>query len=82
MHEIGHNFGIKRGNPPGCDNHLSKSPFGIGWYIYRNYKSLMNYRYTYSILDYSDGSHGRRDFNDWAAINLSYFEIPKNLDFD
>ena len=76
MHEMGHNFGIKSGNPGGCDNQFTKSPIRPGWYIWRNYKSIMNYRYTYSIMDYSDGSHGKRDFNDWAAINLSYFEIP------
>ena len=76
MHEMGHNFGIKSGNPGGCDNQFTKSPLRPGWYIWRNYKSIMNYRYTYSIMDYSDGSHGKRDFNDWAAINLSYFEIP------
>ena len=76
MHEMGHNFGIRGGYPAGCDNQFTKSPLLPGWYIWRNYKSIMNYRYTYSILDYSDGSHGKRDFNDWDAINLSYFEIP------
>jgi hypothetical protein len=76
MHEMGHNFGIRRGNPGGCDNQFTKNPFGLGWYIWRNYKSIMNYRYTYSILDYSNGSHGKRDYNDWDAIDLSYFEIP------
>ncbi len=78
MHEMGHNFGIRGGNPKGCDNQLTKNPFLPGWYIYRNYKSIMNYRYTYSILDYSDGTNGKRDYNDWGAVNLSYFEIPKN----
>lgn len=77
MHEMGHNFGIRFGNPPGCDNQFSKYPWQLGYYIYRNYKSIMNYRYTYKILDYSDGSHGKRDFNDWAHINLSYFELPE-----
>jgi hypothetical protein len=81
MHEIGHNFGIRSGNPGGCDNQFTKNPLGLGWYIWRNYKSIMNYRYTYSILDYSDGSHGKRDYDDWAAINLSYFEIPENPNF-
>jgi hypothetical protein len=76
VHEMGHNFGIRFGEPFGCDNRLSNSPLKIGWYIWRNYKSIMNYRYTYSLLDYSDGSHGKRDYDDWANIDLSYFEIP------
>jgi len=75
VHEMGHNFGIKSGNPYGCDVQLSKYPWQIGWWIYRNYKSIMNYHYTYEILDYSDGSHGERDYNDWSNINLGYFEF-------
>jgi len=76
MHEMGHNFGIRWGNPLGCDSQLSKYPWQIGYWIYRNYKSLMNYRYTYTILDYSDGSHGKRDHDDWEKIDFTYFEKP------
>jgi hypothetical protein len=79
MHELGHNFGIRFGEPPGCDNQFSKYPWQLGYYIYRNYESIMNYRYTYKILDYSDGSHGTRDFDDWSNINLSYFELPEDI---
>jgi len=77
VHEMGHTFGIRFGEPFGCDNRLTNSPFKIGWYIWRNYKSIMNYRYTYSHLDYSDGSHGKRDYDDWEHIDLTYFEKPK-----
>jgi hypothetical protein len=76
IHEIGHNFGIRFGEPFGCDNRMTNSPFKIGWYIWRNYRSIMNYRYTYTILDYSDGSHGKRDYDDWGNIDLTYFEKP------
>jgi hypothetical protein len=76
MHEMGHNFGIRGGNPPGCDNRGCIYPWRLGFWLYWNYKSCMNYRYTYKIFDYSDGSHGRRDSNDWEAIDLTYFEIP------
>jgi len=76
MHEMGHNFGRRWGDPFGCDAQRSKRPWQLGYWIYRNYKSIMNYRYTYKIFDYSDGSHGRRDSNDWEAIDLTYFEIP------
>jgi hypothetical protein len=34
----------------------------------------MNYQYNYNIFDYSDGSHGRGDHEDWANIDLTYFE--------
>jgi len=74
VHEMGHNFGIKAGNPYGCDVQLSKYPWQIGWWIYRNYKSIMNYHYTYEILDYSNGTHGKRDYDDWSNINFGYFE--------
>jgi len=76
MHEMGHNFGRRWGDPFGCDAQLSKKPWQLMYWVYRNYKSIMNYRYTYKIFDYSDGSHGRRDSNDWEAIDLTYFEIP------
>jgi len=79
MHEMGHNFGIRGGNPPGCDNRGCIYPWRLGFWLYWNYKSCMNYRYTYKIFDYSDGSHGVRDFDDWSAINFSYFEIPKEV---
>ncbi len=77
IHEMGHNFGIRFGEPFGCDNRLSTSPLRLGWYIWGNYKSIMNYRYTYTILDYSDGSHGKIDYDDWDKIDLTYFEKPK-----
>jgi hypothetical protein len=73
LHELGHTFGIN-GAAFGCDTQLGKYPWQPGWWIYRNYKSVMNYRYTYSIFDYSDGSHGRRDSDDWSNMDLTYFE--------
>jgi len=76
MHEMGHNFGVRFGDPFGCDNQLTKSPLQIGWWRFSNYKSCMNYRYTYLILDYSDGSHGKRDNDDWEQIDLTWFEYP------
>ena len=76
MHEMGHNFGIRFGEPIGCDNWFAKYPWQISFWFIRNYKSIMNYQYTYRILDYSDGSHGWNDYNDWGNIDLSYFEKP------
>jgi hypothetical protein len=76
MHEMGHNFGIRFGNPFGCDNRGCIYPWRLSFWLFRNYKSIMNYRYTYKILDYSDGSHGNRDFSDWDEIDFTYFERP------
>ncbi|MDD5778082.1 MAG: hypothetical protein PHU95_01350 [Candidatus Thermoplasmatota archaeon] len=74
MHESGHTMGLYAGHPPGCDNQFSKYPWQIGSWLYRHYRSVMNYRYTYHILDYSDGTHGPRDFDDWGHLDLTFFQ--------
>lgn len=74
MHETGHTFGIDFLFPPGCDNRRTINPWQLGFWLFRNYKSCMNYRYAFSILDYSDGSHGRRDYNDWENLDFTFFE--------
>jgi hypothetical protein len=68
MHESGHVLGIFHSNTPGCDtkNEVLK---------YYNYKSCMNYFYTYFLVDYSDGSHGPNDFDDWGRIDLTRFQM-------
>ena len=76
MHEMGHNFGIRNGNPGGCDNFFAKYPWQIQFWVWRTYYSIMNYQYTYYHFDYSDGTNGWNDFNDWDTIDLSYFERP------
>ena len=76
MHEMGHNFGIKSGNPGGCDNFFAKYPWQIQFWVWRTYVSIMNYQYTYYHFDYSDGTNGWNDFDDWSTIDLSYFENP------
>jgi len=81
MHEMGHNFGIRFGNPIGCDNSRTVKPWYLSFWLFRNYKSIMNYRYTYFIMDYSDGTHGRRDFNDWEKIKIDYFEQKTSINF-
>jgi hypothetical protein len=74
MHETGHVLGIHHGNTPGCDNRQSYGPDQLGWWKYANYKSCMNYRYLFEINDYSDGSHGKNDFDDWARMDLTRFQ--------
>ncbi|MCD6448219.1 MAG: hypothetical protein J7L58_04150 [Thermoplasmata archaeon] len=74
MHELGHTLGIFWHTYHGCDNITSTRPWYDGWDKYANYKSCMNYRYAWSLIDYSDGSHGQGDFNDWATIDPAFFE--------
>jgi hypothetical protein len=74
MHEMGHNFGIRFGKPFGCDNWFGKYPWQIFFWLILNYKSIMNYQYTYRIFNYSDGTHGWGDYDDWGNIDLAYFE--------
>lgn len=73
MHETGHVLGIFRGNTPGCDNLNSVFP-RKDWWKFHNYRSCMNYHYTYSMVDYSDGSRGKNDFDDWNRIDLTFFQ--------
>jgi hypothetical protein len=75
MHELGHTLGIFHGNTQGCDN--PESDFlGSKWLKWRSYKSVMNYGYIYRMVDYSDGSRGKNDFDDWNRIDLTYFQTP------
>jgi len=75
MHETGHTLGIFHDNTPGCDDQEGKMPWQINFWKWRPYKSVMNYGYAYKMVDYSDGSRGRNDFNDWGRIDLTRFQI-------
>ena len=65
MHETGHTLGIFNWNTPGCDS------ISLKWIKYR---SCMSYLYTYYLIDYSDGSRGKNDFDDWNNIDLTFFQ--------
>ena len=78
MHETGHILGIFHGNTPGCDNQTTKYPWQLGWWIWHNYRSCMNYGYMYSFVDYSDGRNGGNDFDDWGRIDLTLFTQPRD----
>ncbi len=73
MHETGHTLGIYSWNVPGCDNSNSVFP-NKDWFKFRNYRSCMNYNLVYTLIDYSDGSHGINDHDDWATIDLTLFQ--------
>jgi hypothetical protein len=71
MHETGHTLDIF---PIGGHNGNSGAPWQLGWWFWRPYKSCMNYGYIYTTVDYSDGSRGLRDFNDWVNMDLPSFQ--------
>lgn len=75
MHELGHNLGIYYGNTPGCDNENTRFPWQKDYWKYGNYKSCMNYRYVYKIVDYSNGLNGENDFDDWSRIDLTLIDL-------
>ncbi len=71
MHEMGHSLNFR---PLPGHNKMSYYPWQIGFWLSRSYKSCMNYGYMFYTVDYSDGTHGLRDYNDWERMDLSYFE--------
>ena len=71
MHELGHTLAF---NPiPGHDA-FSKTPWQVGYWINKPYKSCMNYAWMYTLVDYSDGSRANPDIDDWNRIDYDSFE--------
>lgn len=75
MHELGHSLGLVY---LGGHTEGAYYPWQPLWWKFRPYKSVMNYGYMYGFLydlvDYSDGSRGKNDFNDWQNLDLYYFQ--------
>jgi len=69
MHELGHTLGLNRFE--GIDNLDTRFPWNKGFWEWGNYRSCMNYRYVYKLVDYSDGDDSDHDQNDWEIINLA-----------
>ena len=85
LHELGHTLGLTVDDHRGIDNNVAAVTFTKQWWKFRNYKSSLNYRYVYEILDFSDGSNGRGDFNDWASLDFglfknTHFKLPKGYE--
>ena len=74
IHELGHTLGLTVDDHQGNDNTPATWLFTKQWWRYRQYKSCMNYYYTYRILGFSDGSHGPYDFDDWSHMDYSFFK--------
>ncbi len=74
MHELGHSLGINRMVWAGVDNSSGRNgnPPDYPWL---DYVSCMNYDYFwYRNFDYSDGTHGEYDFDDWSYLDLTFFQ--------
>jgi len=74
IHELGHLLGLTIDDYGGIDNTGSAKFFTLQGLKYKNYLSCLNYRYVYHLLSYSDGTHGKRDFNDWDNLDFGYFK--------
>jgi hypothetical protein len=91
LHELGHTLGIEPYTIEGCDNvSFLIDVNSIGQMIKKfknyinewgNYKSVMNYLYVFdkNLVDYSDGSNGFNDQNDWEKFYLPFFKIENNV---
>jgi len=79
VHHLGHSLELTADTYDGIDNTDTVKIFTKDWWNYRNYKSCMNYNYKYWIFTYSDGTHGKGDFDDWSNLNFNFF---KNTHFE
>ena len=69
MHEMGHTCGMAYEHCGGVDNFLDDGTWD-------NYQSCMNYvKYGQRLFDYSDGTHGENDADDWGSLYLGHFQI-------
>ena len=76
MHELGHTCGFMGNHSGGVDNTSARygNPPDFPW---NDYVSCMNYDYfALRYFDYSDGSHGEHDTNDWEKIDIGFFQRP------
>jgi len=76
MHELGHTCGFMGNHSGGVDNSSARygNPPDFPW---NDYVSCMNYDYfAKRYFDYSDGSHGENDSNDWVEIDIGFFQRP------
>jgi len=94
MHELGHSMGLIPEYCAGIDNASMAGRNDLppiqkwieridAWNYWENYQSVMNYRKLNEYyLDYSDGSHGPNDQDDWSYIDLRFFQEPIFEDYD
>ena len=90
QHELGHSLGITPWSHQGCDNasyeggKANEEKFLEDW---GNYPSVMNYYFInqkdagifFILYDYSDGTHGPGDQNDWESLYLPTFQMEARV---
>jgi hypothetical protein len=76
FHEIGHTCGFGYLHCGGVDNMSTRTDFDeLGYVEWHDYQSVMNYYwYGCRYFDYSDGSHGPNDVDDWGLLDVGYFQ--------
>jgi hypothetical protein len=84
LHELGHSMGFLPHTFPGIDimkrsiiDRYPSMPDEEYEGYYNNYHSIMNYKYIWrdrKLFDFSDGSNGEYDRNDWDYIYLPAFQ--------
>ena len=71
LHELGHSCGFGYIHCGGVDNSTVKGAMEH-WFDYR---SVMNYQwYACRHFDYSDGTHGENDCDDWGKLDVGFFQ--------
>lgn len=79
IHELGHSLCLSSTNgyntqPSECVH----SGVDSGSILYNLYHSAMNYNYQLDYVDYSDGSNGLNDHDDWGAVLLGMAEFSNS----
>lgn len=93
LHELGHSLGLNPEYHAGIDNasQVGRNDLPLFQKIkaqrdaieyWDTYESVMNYnKFGKYVLDYSDGTHGKRDADDWDHIDLTFFQRPHNYTY-
>jgi hypothetical protein len=78
LHELGHSLGFLLTHCGGVDNTTNRHPDDPD-YPWLDYVSAMNYDYfMLRYFDYSDGSNGKYDEDDWGTLDLTFFQVPSD----
>ncbi len=86
LHELGHSLSLNPDYHAGIDNASQVGRNNLPFIqkmrarmdaieYWGTYESVMNYnKFGLYLLDYSDGSHGKHDADDWEQVDLTFFQ--------
>ena len=74
IHHLGHTLGLIADSYQGIDNIDTLNIHSIHWLQFLSYRSCMNYFYKFRLYTFSLGLNEPYDFNDWAAMDFSFFQ--------